>query len=84
MQVVEFSEAKDDLGSLLERVSKDSDYTIISRPDSEDAVVMSLETFNSHMETMHLLKSPTNAQHLAKSMEQYKEGNVFQRELLDT
>jgi antitoxin YefM len=83
MQIVEFSVAKDDLGSVLERVSKDADYTIITRPDSEDAVVMSLETFNSHMETMHLLKSPAYAQHLTKSIEQYKEGKVFQRELLD-
>jgi len=83
MQVVEFSEAKDDLNSVLDRVSKDADYTIITRHNSEDAVVMSLETFNSHMETMHLLKSPANAQHLAKSIEQYKAGKVFQRELLD-
>ena len=83
MQVVEYSEASEDLNSVLDRVSKDSDYTIIKRSDSEDVVVMSLETFNSHMETMHLLKSPANAQHLAKSIEQLNEGKIFHRELLD-
>lgn len=40
----------------------------------DDAVVMSLETFNSYMETFHLLRSPANAAHLAKSIEQYKSG----------
>jgi antitoxin YefM len=33
-----------------------------------DAVVMSLNTFNGLMETVHLLKSPANAAHLARSV----------------
>ena len=41
-----------------------SDYTIITRRDADDAVVMSLDYFNSLLETVHLLKSPANAAHL--------------------
>ena len=43
------------------------------------AVVMSLDTFNGLMETVHLLKSPANAAHLARSIAQYRQGEVVQR-----
>ncbi|MBW2708458.1 MAG: type II toxin-antitoxin system Phd/YefM family antitoxin, partial [Deltaproteobacteria bacterium] len=45
------------------QVVNDVDYTVISRMDAEDAVVMSLDQFNGLMETVHLLKSPANAAH---------------------
>ncbi len=83
MRVVNFSEARNNLKSVLDQVVDDADYTVITRRDSEDAVVMSLETFNSYMETFHLLRSPANAAHLVKSIEQYKSGNVQERELVD-
>ena len=83
MRVVNFSEARNNLKSVLDQVVDDADYTVITRRDSEDAVVMSLETFNSYMETFHLFRSPANAAHLVKSIEQYKSGNVQERELID-
>ncbi len=83
MRVVNFSEARNNLKSVLDQVVEDADYTVITRRDSEDAVVMSLETFNSYMETFHLLRSPANAAHLVKSIEQYKRRNVQERELKD-
>lgn len=83
MRVVNFSEARNNLKSVLDQVVDDADYTVITRRDSEDAVVMSLETFNSYMETFHLLRSPANAAHLIKSIEQYKNENVQERELID-
>ena len=83
MRVINFSEARNNLKSVLDQVIDDADYTIITRRDAEDAVVMSLETFNSYMETFHLLKSPANAAHLIKSIEQYKNGQVRGRDLLN-
>ncbi len=81
MRVINFSEARNHFKSVLDRVVDDADYTIISRRDAEDAVVMSLEQFNGLMETVHLLKSPANAVHLEKSIEQYRAENVIEREL---
>ncbi|HIE29857.1 TPA: type II toxin-antitoxin system prevent-host-death family antitoxin, partial [Candidatus Poribacteria bacterium] len=57
--------------------------TVITRRDSEDAVVMSLDYYNSLMETVYLLKSPKNAAHLLKSIEQYREGDTQEKPLLD-
>ena len=51
MRVVNFSDARNNLKSVLDQVVDDADYTVITRRDSEDAVVMSLETFNSYVET---------------------------------
>jgi antitoxin YefM len=83
MRVVNFSEARNKLKSVLDQVVEDSDYTVISRRDAEDAVVMSLEHFNGLMETVHLLKSPANAAHLTKSISQYRSGKVNNHELID-
>ena len=54
MNVINFSDARNNLKSVLDQVVNDADYTIITRRDSEDAVIMSLETFNSIQETLHL------------------------------
>lgn len=48
-----------------------------------DAVVMSLDSFNSLMETVHLLKSPANATHLVRSFEQYRKGKTKAQDLAD-
>jgi antitoxin YefM len=83
MRVVTFSEARNNLKYVLDQVVEDADYTIIKRRDAEDAVVMSLDIFNSYLETFHLLKSPANAEHLSKSIDQYKRGQVHERDLID-
>jgi len=83
MRIINFSEARNNLKSVLDQVIKDADYTIITRRDSEDAVVMSLKTFNSYMETFHLLRSPANAAHLIKSLEQYKSRSIQVREIIN-
>lgn len=83
MRIINFSEARNNLKSVLDQVIDDADYTVITRRDSENAVVMSLETFNSFMETFHLLRSPANAAHLTKSIEQFKNGKVQERDLID-
>ena len=83
MNIVSFSEARNNLKAVLDRVVEDTDYTIITRRDAEDAVVMSLEFFNSLLETVHLLKSPANAAHLERSIAQFKQGKVVERTLLD-
>ena len=67
----------------MDQVIADADYTVITRREAPDAVLMSLDTFNSLLETVHLLKSPANAAHLARSIEQYQGGQVQQRDLVD-
>lgn len=83
MRIVTFTQARNNLKTVLDHVIDDADYTIITRRDTEDAVVMSLDSFNSMTETAYLLRSPANAAHLARSIKQFKEGQVTERDLLD-
>lgn len=83
MKIVSFTEARNSLKAVLDGVVNDADTTVITRRDSEDAVVMSLDYYNSLMETVHLLRSPANAEHLNRSIAQFKAGKVVSRELMD-
>ncbi len=83
MTVINYTEARNNFKLVLDTVVNDADYTIISRRDADDAVVMSLDYFNAMQETLHLLKSPKNVEHLRKSIEQYKEGKIEIHELVD-
>ena len=83
MKVINFSEARNRLKSVLDQVVSDADYTVIARRDADDAVVMSLDHFNGLMETVHLLKTPANAAHLAKSIKQYRSGKMKPHGLVD-
>ena len=76
MRVINFSDARNQLKSVLDQVVDDSDYTVITRRDADDQ-------FNGLMETVHLLKSPANAAHLSKSIQQYRAGNAEQHSLVN-
>ena len=82
MRIINFSEARNSLRNVIDQVVDDADVTVISRRDAPDAVVMSFEYYSSLMETVHLLSSPANAAHLAKSIAQARAGEAKQRELL--
>ena len=83
MRIINFSDARNNLKQLIDRVVEDADVAVIARRDAPDAVVMSLDTFNSWMETVHLLKTPANVSHLAKSIRQLRAGKSRARALID-
>ena len=79
---VTYSEARSSLKAVLDQVNEDADVTVISRRDGADAVVMSLDQYQSIMETMHLLSTPANAAALAKGIGQDRKGQARRRELV--
>ncbi|MBU1310656.1 MAG: type II toxin-antitoxin system prevent-host-death family antitoxin [Gammaproteobacteria bacterium] len=83
MRIVSFTEARNSLKAVLDSVVNDADTAVITRRDAQDAVVMSLDYYNSLMETVHLLRSPANAEHLNRSIEQFKAGKASRRDLID-
>lgn len=74
MKTVSFKEANSDLKTVLDSVANEADITVITRQGADDVVVMSLDDYNSFMETVHLLRSPRNAVHLDRSIAQYRNG----------
>ena len=83
MRVINFSDARNQLTQLIDQVVADCVVAIISRRDADNAVVMSLDTYNSMMETFHLLKSPANVKHLEKSLAQYRKGQPKTKALVN-
>ena len=83
MRTVNFSDARNNLKDVLDRVVADSDVTIITRRDADDVVVMSLSEWNSWKETEYLLASPANARHLRESLAQLNEGRKAYHELIE-
>jgi len=81
MRIVTYSEARSSLKSVLDAVHEDADVTVISRRDGADAVVMSLDHYESLMETMHLLSTPANAQALGRAVQQDRDGLALRRTL---
>jgi antitoxin YefM len=84
MNIVNFSEEINNFKSVLDTVAHDKNCTVIVRRDEEDAaVVMSKSYYDSLMETIYLLKSPANAQHLEEAIAEYKAGKTQEHNLID-
>ena len=84
MNVVNFSDARNNLKDAIDRVVQDADVTVITRRDAPNAVLMSLDHYNSLLEMVYLLSSPANAAHLARSLSQLRAGRDQARDLIDS
>lgn len=83
MQTISYTEARNKLKTLLDQVSADVSPIIITRRNDADAVVMSLDYYNGLMETIHLMRSSANVEHLNRSIEQYRLGITQKGDLVD-
>ena len=83
MQVVNFTEARNNLKSLFDSVYEDSEEVIVNRKNGEHVVIISLESYNAMKETNYLLSSPKNRERLLNSLANARAGKVTQRELLE-
>ena len=72
-----------DLPLTFDRMSGDVPYALVQREQCPDAVLLPRDIFEGLMETVYLLKNPANAAHLATSIEQYRKGELVERDLID-
>lgn len=83
MQVVNFTEARNNLKSIFDDVYHNSDAVIVNRKNGENVVIISLDSYNSISETEYLLRSPKNRERLLKSIASAKAGRVKEKELIE-
>jgi len=83
MQVFTYTDARNNLKTVLDTVIEDADVAVITRKEGQHAVVMGQDYYNSVMETLHLMSSPSNAAHLAKSIAELRASKAIEREILD-
>lgn len=81
MIAANYSEFRMGLKKFLDSVEDDNETLIIKRKSGKGTVVISLDEYNSLMETMHLLSSKKNADRLYESIEQMKSGNIVEHSI---
>ncbi|MEM9220202.1 MAG: type II toxin-antitoxin system Phd/YefM family antitoxin [Cyanobacteria bacterium P01_F01_bin.150] len=61
--------AEKNFTQLMDQVSGENSVAIISRPNQDPVAMLPAKELSSLLETLHLLRSPTNAQRLFSALE---------------
>jgi antitoxin YefM len=80
---VSFTELRASMASYFDRVEADRDELVVTRQNREPLVVMPLAELEGLRETLHLLSTPANAEHILRSIAEADAGNVAARDLID-
>ncbi|MBE2235097.1 MAG: type II toxin-antitoxin system prevent-host-death family antitoxin [Anaerolinea sp.] len=83
MYAVTEKDAQRNLGRLIRRAVADVEPTIVIGDEGDRIVLVSLAEFNAWQETLYLLSSPANVDHLQRSLAQMREGKVHYHELIE-
>ena len=83
MIAANFTEFRTKLKNFLDKVESNNETLIIKRGSGKGTVMISLDEYNSIMETVHLLSSKSNADRLYESIRQMKEGNIITENLIE-
>lgn len=83
MRAVSYSEARENLKSVIDSVVADRTPIAITRQRGEGAVLISASEWASIEETLYLLASPANARHLLDSIAELDAGKGVERKLIE-
>jgi antitoxin YefM len=83
MKAANFTEFRTKLKQFLDDVENNNETLIIKRGAGHGAVLISLDEFNSILETVHLLSSKANADRLYESIKQMKSGKSVRKALIE-
>jgi antitoxin YefM len=83
MIAANYSEFRTQLKKYLDSVEENNETLIIKRKTGKGTVLISLDEYNSIMETLHLLSSKKNAKRLYESIDQLNSGKTIQAEIED-
>ena len=83
MDAITYTDLRQNLKTYMDKVIQDSDPLIVTRKNKKNVVLISVDDYNSLMETYYLLSSEANAEHLKRSIDQYKAGKIVTRKLFE-
>lgn len=83
MIAANYSEFRNKLKDYLDEVEDNNETLIVKRKSGSGSVVISLQEYNSIMETMHLLGSRKNASKLFTSIEQANNSEYVSAKLIE-
>ncbi len=82
MQAISYSEARENLKAVIDKVVADRAPVAITRQRGEGAVLVSESEWASIEETLYLLRSPANARELLTAIAELDAGKGIERELI--
>ncbi len=83
MIAMNYTEFRTGLKKFLDEVENNHETLIIKRGTGKGTVLLSLEEYNSIIETMHLLSFKSNAERLYESINQMKAGKIVRNEIIE-
>ncbi|MDP2990321.1 MAG: type II toxin-antitoxin system prevent-host-death family antitoxin [Kiritimatiellota bacterium] len=83
MNAITYTEARSDLANTIKRVCQDHNPIIITRKRENSVVMMSLDDYESIIETAYLLRSPKNARRLLDSIKELENGRGREQSLIE-
>jgi len=81
MHAVTYTALRQNLKTYMDKVIQDNDPLVITRKNNENVVLLSVNEFDSLMETNYLLSREANVEHLKKSIAQHRSGRAKARKL---
>ena len=82
-RIANYTEARQNLKSLMDSVVEDRVPVIITRTTGDPVIMLSKAEYDATMETFHLLRSPRNAERLRDGIADIEAGNVVHADLND-
>ena len=83
MIAANYTEFRTGLKKFLDDVEKNNETLIIKRGTGKGTVLISMDEYNSIIETMHLLSSKANAERLFESINQMRNGKIVREKLIE-
>jgi antitoxin YefM len=83
MEIVSYSEARNNLKSIMDRAVNDHVPIAITRQRGKPVVMIDLDDWNAMNETRYLLATPNNARRLLESIAEFDEGKGVIRDLIE-
>ena len=81
--VVNYTEARQNLKSLMDTVVEDRIAVTVTRSKSEPVMMIAKSEFDALMETFHLLRSPRNAERIRAALTEIDDGKVVEARVVD-
>ena len=83
MRSVNFTQLRQNLANELDSVINDAEEVVVTRSGHEPVVIVPLAEYESMKETEYLLRNPSNAAALRRSIAELERGDAKGRDLID-
>ena len=83
MNTISINQAQTNFQDVVQRVLHELTPTIVMAENGESVVMLPLNEYNAWKETLYLLSTPANAEHLRQSIAEDKAGYTAERTLME-